>query len=302
MSVTVVPYGGWQKNLRLANKEIELIVTAEVGPRIIRLGFIGGPNEFVEYPEQLGKTGAAEYLGYGGHRLWHAPEIRPRTTYPDNFPVEWAQDGEGLTVTAPVETTTGMQKSMRIWVDPSRNHVHVTHRITNHSLWPVTLAAWALSVMAPGGRLIIPQEPYQPHPDHLLPARPVVVWKYTDMSDPRFTWGRHFIQLRQDTSAKLPQKFGALNIQGWAAYANGDRVFLKKFPCDANASYPDYGCNCEFFTNARMLEVESLSPLASVAPGAAVTHEEHWYLFRNVEVGNTDEQIEAVAGRLLASL
>jgi hypothetical protein len=47
MAVDLVSYGGWKKNLRLANQDIELIVTAEVGPRIIRLGFIGRPSEFM---------------------------------------------------------------------------------------------------------------------------------------------------------------------------------------------------------------------------------------------------------------
>jgi len=101
MQVQVVPYGGWQTCLRLANNEVELIVTAEVGSRIIRFGFIGGGNEFVEYPEQMGRRGDSEYVAYGGHRLWLAPEVVERTKHPDNLPVEWAQEGEALRVTAP---------------------------------------------------------------------------------------------------------------------------------------------------------------------------------------------------------
>ena len=35
----------------------------------------------------------------------------------------------------------------------------------------------------------------------------------------------------------------------------------------------------ETYTHDRMLEMESLSPLALVAPGAAVEHVEHWEIF-----------------------
>ena len=38
----------------------ELIVTGEVGPRIIRYGFIDQDNEFCEYEEWLGLTGGDE--------------------------------------------------------------------------------------------------------------------------------------------------------------------------------------------------------------------------------------------------
>ena len=299
MAVEVVSYGGWQHNLRLANREIELIVTAEVGPRIIRLGFIGGPNEFAEIAEDMGKTGGDRWRLYGGHRLWHAPESVPRTYYPDNQPVEWRADREGLRITSPPEPTTGIAKGMRIWIEAESNKVHLIHTLTNEGVWPVTMAAWALTVMAPGGRVIVPQEAFGPHPQFLLPARPLVVWRYTDMSDPRFTWGRSYIQLKQDRSSKAPLKFGVLNTLGWAAYENNGRVFVKEFACQERASYLDYGCNCEFFTNEDMLEVESLGPVAALEPGSTLFHEEHWRLFRNVDLGTGEESMEAVLRGLL---
>ena len=35
-------YNGWQNCYRVSNGQIELIVTGDVGPRIIRFGFVGG--------------------------------------------------------------------------------------------------------------------------------------------------------------------------------------------------------------------------------------------------------------------
>ncbi len=59
-------YGGWPNCYRLSNLAVELIVTADVGPRVIRFGFVGAENEFKEYEEQLGQTGGREWRIYGG--------------------------------------------------------------------------------------------------------------------------------------------------------------------------------------------------------------------------------------------
>jgi hypothetical protein len=300
MSVEVVPFAGWEMCLRLANSEIEIIATAQVGPRIIRLGFIGGENEFAAYPEQCGQTGGDVWRSYGGHRLWHAPEVRPRSTVPDNHPVSWWQDADWLVLQAPTEAPTGIRKEVRVRLDADRNHVQVGHKLTNLGPWTVTLAPWAVSVMAPGGRLIAPQEPFQSHSTHLLPVRPLVLWGYTDMSDPRFYWGSRFIQLRQDSEAESPRKFGLRNSLGWAAYQNQDRLLVKRFPYDPCADYADFGCNAEFFTNGRMLEMESLGPLSPLEPGCSVSHREDWYLHRGVDLGATDESIESALAPILA--
>ena len=54
IKVEKVAYKGWQNCYRVSNGEVELIVTGDVGPRVIRFGFIGGQNLFKEFPEQLG--------------------------------------------------------------------------------------------------------------------------------------------------------------------------------------------------------------------------------------------------------
>ena len=81
-------FHGWKNNLRLTNGEVELIVTLDVGPRVIRYGYVDGPNVFKEYEDQLGKSGEVEWQIRGGHRLWVAPEDLTRTYAPDNQPVQ----------------------------------------------------------------------------------------------------------------------------------------------------------------------------------------------------------------------
>lgn len=288
-----VEYGGWPNCVKLTNGKIELVVTTDVGPRVIRLGFVGGQNLLKEYADMLGKTGGDEWRIYGGHRLWHAPEAMPRTYSPDNGPVEYKWDGKTLFLTQPVEADTGIQKQIEITLEADADHVTMVHRLTNKGLWDVELAPWSLSVMAQGGRLVVPQEKYIAHTDYLLPARPIVLWHYTNLADPRWTWSEKYIQLQQDPKSPEPQKIGVRNSLGWAAYVLKDDVFIKRYELKADVTYPDFGCNTESFTNDEMLELETVGPMTTLkAEGGAVEHTEHWFLFKE-KIGKSDADIDA---------
>jgi len=287
-----IEFGGWPNCLRLANDQIELVATTDVGPRIIRLAFIGGRNLFKTFDATLGLSGGSEWRSYGGHRLWHAPETRPRTYAPDNGPVEHEWDGETLTLRG-LERENGLEKEMMVTLDRSAPRVMVRHRITNRGPWAVELAPWSISVMAPGGRAILPHAEYRPHPDSLNPAGPLVLWYYTDMSDSRWNWGRRYIQLRQDPAATSAQKVGFLNTKGWAAYVLEGDAFVTRFPYIPDARYPDYGCNIQTFTNSEMLEMETLGPVSRIEPGGFVDHDEIWELRRGV-VTDSEEDIDAL--------
>jgi hypothetical protein len=61
------------------------------------------------------------------------------------------------------------------------------------------------------------------------------------------------------------------------------------------AAYPDFGCTFETFTNADILELETLGPLTTLAPGESVSHTERWTAHRDVKLSTwTDEELDAV--------
>ncbi len=285
-----IEFAGWPGCIRLSNGLVDLVATTAVGPRIIRFGFVGGQNLFRVFPESAGLVGGDEWHSFGGHRLWHAPEVFPRTYAPDNLPVDHSWDGVTLKLHN-AETRNGLAKETLVTLSPSIAQVSVVHRITNRNPWAIELAPWALSVMAPGGHAIYPQEEFRPHPDCLVPARPLVLWHFTDMSDPRWTWGRRYIQLRQDPAATSKQKVGMLNARGWAAYVLAGDVFVKRYGFDRTAAYPDMGCNTETFTDSGILEIESLGPMTRLEPGATVEHPEAWLLART-ECGQDEDEID----------
>lgn len=290
-----VNYGGWPNCIQLSNGKIDLIATTDVGPRIIRFGFVGGANLLKENPDQLGKTGGAKWVAYGGHRLWHAPEVMPRTYAPDNSPIDSKWTNNTLHLIQPVEATTGLQKEIEVTLDAKENRVTLLHRLRNKNAWEVEAAPWALTVMQGPGRAIFPQEPFV---QQLLPVRPLVLWGYTDMKDPRWTWGTKYIQVRCDPKANTPQKFGARNSLGWGAYHRDDMIFVKRFPFQEKANYLDYGCNTECYTRGDMLEVESVGALSKIPAGGKVEHVEHWYLFKG-KLGTDEKELDEKLGPLI---
>lgn len=271
-------YGGWPNCYRITNGDVELVVTADVGPRVIRFGLPGGVNVFKEFAAELGKSGESDWKSRGGHRLWVGPEDRVMTYEPDNFPVAVQLHANGLTAVTPIDKRTGLRKEMMVELAVTGSAVTVTHRIVNQNLLPVEFAAWCLTVMAPGGLGITGFPPRGTHPEMLAPSNPLVMWPFSDLSDPRWVFTKKYLVLKQDSKAASPQKLGTFHPQTFGAYLLGDVLFVKRYDAILGKPYPDMGASYETFTNAEMLELETLSPLERVPPGGTLTHIERWSL------------------------
>jgi hypothetical protein len=277
----------------LSNGAVEVTLATDVGPRVLGYNFVGGENVLGEHPEITVTTEWGEFKPWGGHRFWTAPEAMPRSYAPDNDPVEFDYGALSARLIREVERHTNVRKELTVTLDAEGSGVTLTHRVTNRGAWRVELGAWGLTIMRGGGTAVIPQEPFGPHPQNLLPARALVLWPYTDMSDARLSFGRRFVRLRSDASSDEPQKIGLMNKRGWAGYVLDGTLFVKNFPYEEGAVYPDYGCNNEFFTAGLFIEVESLSPLKLLEPGDSIEHVERWRLFEGV--GDDEDSLEEVA-------
>ena len=278
LAVETVAFKGWPNVLKVSNGSVELLVTLDVGPRILSYTGLGGPNPLNIYDDQAGGVGEPEWRNRGGHRLWLAPESKEFSYYPDNAPVAWERLGSlGVRLTPVPEKGPGFQKQIDLVFEEKSSRITVTHRITRTGEGPCLVAPWALSVMAAGGVALMPQPPMGEHPRDLLPNRRMVVWPYTDLSDARYRFGKSFITLKQVVGAR-PTKIGFRSSVGWAAYCLGRSLFIKRFGLKATAEYPDEGCNLEVFTNGRMLELESLGALETLATGQKAELVEGWEL------------------------
>jgi hypothetical protein len=300
VTVERTEYKGWKNNLRISNGAVELIVTLDVGPRIISYRLANGKNVFKEYADQLGKTGEKTWQIRGGHRLWVGPEDLTRTYAPDNGPVKYKVMDSSVRLRPAPDKKYGIQKEMVVTLAPTGSAVKVEHRIRNIGKARTRLAPWVLTVMAPGGVEVIPLPPKKPHPgppekahspEDYAANQNMAIWPFFDFTDKRWTFGSRYITLRHDAN-KGPTKIGLAHRLGWVGYLNGGTLFVKHIPYVKGKRYPDNGSNFETFTNQDMVEIESLGPLVRLAPRQTAEHVEHWELIGGVEGFKDEAEIE----------
>ncbi|MDX2168412.1 MAG: hypothetical protein SF182_15160 [Deltaproteobacteria bacterium] len=302
--VTIEPetYRGWPDTYRVANGAIEARVVTAVGPRIIDLRAGGGENLFHVRPAEAGGRGEAEWMFRGGWRLWVAPETRATTYVPDNAPCAVAVEAGVLRVTGPPQAAAGIQKIVEVEADADQPCLHVRSRIKNIGTQPVRYAAWSLSVMRPGGRAFAPLDvgPL----DAFDATRKLILWSYASLSDPRYAFGDRLVQIDHQRVPPAPtatgrradeSKIGVDSAQGWAAYLIDRTLYLKRFPHQAGAPYPDGGATIEIYSSAEFLEVENLSPLTTIQPGGELVYPEDWWVFPDVDIPRNDtDALEAL--------
>ena len=281
----------------LENKTIQLLISRSVGPRILSLKFIGGENILAELPDfVIDCPGSGIFRAYGGHRLWHSPEIPSRTYLPDDSPVEICPIENGYCATQGVETKTGLQKSLEIQLQGDESsRVVITHRLSNQGLWPVTTAPWAITQLKTGGVAILPQS-YEETMQ--LPNRTLTLWPYTDLSSPNINFGKHHILVRAKMNAGEAFKVGFPNPRGWLAYWLNGTLFVKRAKYEAQSSYFDFGSSSESYCNDQFLELETLAPISKIEPGACISHVETWEIFKDIDCPRDEKNVQVLVQKL----
>lgn len=297
ISIEEKEYGNFGNCLVISNGIVEVYVTLDIGPRIIRYGFCGGENMFYEDTERVNgydKADLKEMFGegahwylYGGHRLWISPEYT-ESYYPDNYPVEYEEAENGAYFSCGVQDVTGLQFSMAVELTEDTSDVRVSHFVENCSGETQEYALWALTVLDRGGVEIVP---FNDKDTALLPNRTLRAWPYTDFSDDRLYMGRRYVTLRS-TDKDQSFKLGFDLMHGYAAYINKGCMFVKRFHHYEDGDYPDNGCSFETFTNRHFLECETLSEIGKKPDGSIVTHSEVWSLYDNVELKDPKDEKE----------
>lgn len=291
MSLETISYMGLPNCIKLSNGTVDLIATTSVGPRILYYGATGGQNILSLFPESSKETALGTWKPYGGHRLWVWPELFPATYAPDNSPIEYSSQGElDLTLRQPTDAA-GMQKEIRITLSPTGTKVVLDQIVTSHNLWPIDIAAWAITVVQ-CGTAIVPRVPFQTHDEYVTVAQPFALCAFTDLQDSRFTLGQKYLLLRADPALPNSQKFGLRNKQEWCAHLVNDTLFVKRFSHDEQAEYPDYGVNNEIYVEGSYMEVELLGPRHVVAPGESLTLREEWHLFEGIDIQAGEQDLE----------
>ena len=296
ITIQDVEYKNYGKCKAISNGLIEMYVTIDIGPRIIKLNLCGKENLMFNDIDRATAVDVSSVFGankkwyiYGGHRLWISPEHMPNTYYPDNEPVKVTIINESNTVvfTPPPQKVNDLQHIIAVTMCEDKACAKITHELINLSDKEFTGAIWVLSVMTDGGTVICPQ------PDEdtgLLGNRILALWPYTQMTDDRARFFNKYITLTQNKKRNEKFKFGINNTKGWIAYQNHGQILKKTYePNHPDGTYPDYGCSTEAFTNHMFIEAETLSELKTLKKDERITHTEYFELIEAPDIVITRE-------------
>jgi len=292
-------FGGFNTKLRSLNNVLVGIAT-DIGPRILYLASSRRPefNLFGVLPEAGVQTPEGFWRIYGGHRLWSSPEAKPRSYSMDDKPVKIEASEDCVTIHGNPEAQNSIQKKLTI--KPfSENSIQVIHTIGNIGRWPIRLGCWALSVMRQNGFAIIPLKSSRVNEEGLLPDRRLSLWPYTALSDKRLMLTDEFIFVKQNPKIEKPLKIGTMANPTWTAYWVDGMAFMKQFS-QKEGEFPDFGCSVEVYTNANMLELETLGPLKTVNPSERIQHTETWKIADVGEVAPEPSDVREKIGVLLS--
>ena len=267
----------------LENDQIRLEYLTTAGPRIVGLSYRGSTNLLADVHDIVWDTPHGKYFPLGGHRLWISPEIPEKTNIPDKTGAQVRDIPGGVELIGASEPGSGIRKSVRVVLEAEHPVVQLAHTIVNENPAPITIAPWAITMFALGGIVLLPQPVGNTDPHGLLHNRLLALWPYTRINDPRLTLRDDFILIHA-TPSLPPVKLGYSNSMGWLAYWSNGILFRKSFDLNPGTTYPDGGCNAESYCGDRFVELESLGPLVTLAPGEETALTETWELFPTLEV------------------
>lgn len=273
------------KCLKITNSIVEVIITVEYGPRVVKYGYVNGRNQFAEDINNKISTSHGDYYIIGGHRFWHLPENKDRTYIPDNKKVEYESIFNGVRLIQEIEKWTQVQKIIEITFETS-SKVNILHKIVSLNAFDINISASGITAMSKGGIEIIPLEERK---IGTIPNKSFVFWPYSNIKDSRVYFGDRYVAMKVCENVFENFKIGFNTNLSYAMYYNENELFVKQFKRDKNNSnYPHMGCSYESFIGSNYIEMQTNSPIYTISTNQCVEHLEIWDLHKDVNLDFID--------------
>ncbi len=256
-----------------------VVVTTDVGPRILAIRLADGTGEglLASLPALSIETpGQAPFRMVGGHRLWAAPEVPASTYLPDDDPPSMSRSDDSVALSD--LQATGLRKTLRVEVGPEA--VVIDHSLANEATEAMRVAPWAITMLTPGGEAWLPRFMGRSDPGGFQANGSLVLWPYTRFGDARLVPGDPITRVLAIPGSEGRVKVGLQGRPGWAAYRRGDALLVKRFTWLEGEAYPDLDASLQCYSCGDFIELETLGPFVTLAPGASTTHRETWTLHR----------------------
>jgi hypothetical protein len=263
--------GGGEETVKLDLDGYRLSIATGYGPRVAGLRLGEGPEMFAALSQDVAidRPDYGTYRFHGGHRLWAAPEIPTISYAPDDHPCQVTADQDRIAITAPADRA-GLAKTIIVGSEGGR--LAVDHTLVNEGPETMEVAPWAITQVPLGGTVLLPFGARAGQ--GVQASHSLILWPYTDLSDPRLTWRDRALVI--ETAPSAPLKVGSGPAPGRLGYLLEGHLFIKEIPSAGAGEYPDRGAVGQVYVNESFGELESLGPLATLQPGASAVHRESW--------------------------
>ena len=276
VKITAIVHAGLA-TIELIERRTRLMMVHELGPRIAWFGGLGLDN--LLFWDNRGEHTRGPWRLLGGHRLWATrpdADESEEAYLPDNEPCRVRTLSDGVAVTAPADRSR-IEKTITIRARGSEWLIE--HRLRNAGdlLW--SGGAWALTCTLPSRStsyhvpLGVPDRGWDVF-TMVIPRR----WGGTHTSriaDPQFQLGDDEIVIRARGAEAKRMMFAAPGTLRMHDPARG--ALTKRVAIAPGARYP-MGTNLAVYLGAArfMAELETMGPIARLAPGESLRHVEHW--------------------------
>ena len=273
--VRVIPYAGWKNCIHITNTVFEAVITADVGPRIVRFSRVGGPNmlwldEFTAGQTEETKT----WRAYGGHSF---DTIVDGDLYlpPENEPLEYELTADGVKFHDVQKN--GVTKTIAIRMC-RRGGLEIKETITNAGTEPCVVTVNGNTLLQGGGVAAMPLKE-----DDAVLCGTVC---------PEIERGEELALIEHDESEPNGFKlyFGLDEL--WCGYFAKGNLFIMTSP-KQEEPYAN-GINLSLEASARRFRMSTYSPEKVLQPGESVLHTEVWNIFTGMPVPCCEEEAAAM--------
>jgi hypothetical protein len=278
VTLTDVEHSG-HRGIELVAGGVRMIVLHSIGPRIAWFGHCDREN--LLYWDAAGEHRRGAWRLYGGHRLWLTRPLadeNEETYEPDNEACRVEPQADGIRITSS-PGGLGIEKSLAIAV--SHGVWTLEHRLRNVGSLLWSGGAWALTCTSPRPDTVyrVPLGGGPPAWDLttiVIPRR----WGGTHSSrldDPQITFVEDAMEIRahrEETKRMVLAQRGEIEMHDPAR-----GLFRKRTSFEPDASYP-LGTNLAVYVGPErfMVELETMGPVRTLAPGSMLAHVERWSL------------------------
>ncbi|MFQ5904071.1 MAG: hypothetical protein ACE5JO_10300 [Candidatus Binatia bacterium] len=298
VSVRKIDLWGWT-GIELAGERVSLVITPEIGGRIISLA-LDGEETLFSLPELRGKRFPIQdardvrarkkelgWLHYGGYKTWLAPQARWTEGLPfldlnsGSYEYEIAESHANpiVRLSSPVCRETGIQFTRTLSLDDT-GRVVVEQGMTNTSSKEVEWGLWDVTQLCGPGQAVLPT-------NRDSRFRGGVKAYSTEGHSPdvmdRYVTRKQNLALVSCREIE-PFKYGTDSTEGWILGLldkGGDRslAYLKSFKPEPGGIYP-HEAVVEVYDSGTLpyFELEVHSPLKRLDPDTTYCYTETWIL------------------------